>query len=38
MSKLEYLDEQADMTMPVVKDRLLSDLAVDGQNAYIEYM
>ncbi|KAG3114579.1 hypothetical protein PI124_g13059 [Phytophthora idaei] len=30
MSKLEeYLDEQADMTMSVMKDRLLSDLVVD---------
>jgi hypothetical protein len=30
MSKLEeYLDEQADMTMAVIKDRLLSDLSVD---------
>uniref|UniRef100_H3H8H9 Uncharacterized protein n=1 Tax=Phytophthora ramorum TaxID=164328 RepID=H3H8H9_PHYRM len=30
MSKLEeYLDEQADMTMAVMKDRLLSDLSVD---------
>ncbi|KAG3131440.1 hypothetical protein PC110_g21230 [Phytophthora cactorum] len=25
----EYLDEQADMTMSVMKDRLLSDLVVD---------
>uniref|UniRef100_H3GWD3 Transposase Tc1-like domain-containing protein n=1 Tax=Phytophthora ramorum TaxID=164328 RepID=H3GWD3_PHYRM len=30
MSKLEkYIDEQADMTMAVMKDRLLSDLSVD---------
>uniref|UniRef100_H3GRH4 Uncharacterized protein n=1 Tax=Phytophthora ramorum TaxID=164328 RepID=H3GRH4_PHYRM len=42
MSKLEeYLDEQADMTMAVMKDRLLSDLSVDSfgksDNIYIVF-